>query len=125
MKAWPDAKLRSIGRQYSSLTCHDFSHFFRITMVWRQLGITQQGRHARPKLSFPRKRESSIPRLFWIPACAGMTGILTASSKKKRGWRMKARPDAKLRSIGSQYSSLTYQDFSHFFVSRRFGRNLV
>jgi hypothetical protein len=26
-------KLRSIGRQYSSLTCQDFSHFFRITMV--------------------------------------------------------------------------------------------
>jgi hypothetical protein len=26
-------KLRSIGSQYSSLTCQDFSHFFRITMV--------------------------------------------------------------------------------------------
>jgi hypothetical protein len=26
-------KLRSIGRQYSSLTCQYFSHFFRITMV--------------------------------------------------------------------------------------------
>jgi hypothetical protein len=32
-------ELRSIGSQYSSLTCQDFSHFFRITLVWRQLGI--------------------------------------------------------------------------------------
>jgi hypothetical protein len=28
MKAWPDTKLRSIGSQYFSLTCQDFSHFF-------------------------------------------------------------------------------------------------
>jgi predicted thioesterase len=27
------AKLRSIDRQYSSLMCQDFSHFFHITMV--------------------------------------------------------------------------------------------
>ena len=24
-------------------------------------------------MSFPRKRESSIDAVFWIPACAGMT----------------------------------------------------
>jgi hypothetical protein len=34
-----DTRLRSTGSQYSSLTYQDFSHFFRITMVWRQLGI--------------------------------------------------------------------------------------
>jgi hypothetical protein len=91
-------RLRSTGSQYSSLTCQDFSHFFRITMVWRQLGIPRRyGIHTLvyyqqcesmesaitnrpPRPSFPRKRESSISRLFWIPACAGMTGILTASS---------------------------------------------
>jgi hypothetical protein len=75
-------KLRSIGSQYSSLTCQDFSHFFRITMVWRQLGIPRRyGIHTlvyyqqcesmesaianRPlRPSFPRRRESSIPPPF-------------------------------------------------------------
>jgi hypothetical protein len=31
--SWFDTKLCSIGSQYFSLTCQNFSHFFRITMV--------------------------------------------------------------------------------------------
>ena len=34
-------------------------------------------------LSFPRKRESSIDAVFWIPACAGMTVIRTTQKLKK------------------------------------------
>jgi hypothetical protein len=93
------AKIRERGRlaRFVGLM-QSCSHFFRITMVWLQFGITRRyGIHPlvyyqqcesmesaianRPlNPSFPRRRESSIPRLFWIPACAGMTSILTASS---------------------------------------------
>jgi hypothetical protein len=78
--------------------CQDFSHFFRITLVWRQLGIPRRyGIHPlvyyqqcesmeSAIANIPRARHSRASgnpvfhRLFWIPACAGMTGILTASS---------------------------------------------
>ncbi|MDR2112891.1 MAG: hypothetical protein LBQ62_07315, partial [Candidatus Accumulibacter sp.] len=69
----------------------------------------------------------------WIPARAGMLDSRLRGNdghfdrlvlKKARGGT-KAWPDVRLRSIGRQYSSPTCQDFSHFFVSRRLGANLV
>jgi hypothetical protein len=45
--------------------------------------------------------------------------------KVRRVVQPRAGIDARLRSTGCQYSSPTCQDFSHFFVSRWFGGNLV
>jgi hypothetical protein len=69
-------------------------------MVWRQLGIPRRyGIHTlvyyqqcesmesaitnRPRPSFPRKRESSIPRLFWILSLRGNDGYFDRLVLKK------------------------------------------
>jgi hypothetical protein len=67
-----------------------------------------------PRPSFPRKRESRNGGGMLDSRLRGNDGYFDRLVLKKRGWCMKAWPDTKLRSIGSQYSSLTCQDFSHF-----------
>jgi hypothetical protein len=49
--------------------------------------------------SFPRRRESSIPRLFWIPSLRGNDGYFDRLVLKKARGCMKAWPDTKWKKL--------------------------